>query len=169
MSGKKITVLKGENQTLSTGSILLAFGTAAAGSAAARILVKRLEISQSGTTTLAMIRGDMATRDNAGTLTTASLAPTAIRPIGGAVSGLSGNVAPVGGAARSGIISSADSGGTYTSIYPFNFPNTAGYLYKPDPDEEIEIPASTFFVVRFLTAPGTLTGWTFAITLQEES
>lgn len=163
----KITVLKGENQTLSTGSVLLALQTAAANAAAQHVFVKRLEISQSGTATLAMIRGEMATRDTAGTLTTTSLAPTTIRPIAGAASGLAGSTSVIGGTARSGITSTADSGGTYTSIYPFNFPNTAGYLYKPAPDEEIEVNSSTVFVVRFLAAPGTLTGWTFTLVLDE--
>ena len=162
-----ITVLKGENQTVSTGSILMAIQTAAANSLGARISIKRLEISQSGTTTLALIRGDIATRDTAGTLTLTSLAPTALRPVAGPASGIAGNTAPAGGTARSGIISSADSGGTYTSLFPFNFANTAGYLYKPAPDEEIQIPASTLFVVRFLTAPGTTTGWTFTLVIDE--
>jgi hypothetical protein len=162
-----VTVLKGENQTMSTGSIMLAIQTAAANSLGARIAIKRLEISQSGTATLAMLRADIATRDTAGTLTMTSLAPTAIRPVAGPASGIAGNTAPAGGTARSGITSSADSGGAYTSIYPFNFANTAGYLYKPAPDEEILIPASTLFVVRFLAAPGTLTGWTFALTIDE--
>ena len=164
----RITVLKGENLTLGTGNVLAALRTAAAAAAAARVRVKRLEISQSGSTTLAMIRGEFATRDTAGTLTMTSLAPTNIRPIGGPASGLAGNTAPAGGDGRSGINSSADSGGTYTSIYPFNFPNTAGYLYKPDPDEEIEVVASTVFVVRLLATPGTTTGWTFTLTLVEE-
>jgi hypothetical protein len=146
----KVTVLKGENQTLSTGSVLAAVQTAAAGSAGAHVKIKRLEISQSGSTTLAMIRGEIATRDTAGTLTVTSLAP------------------PAGGTARSGITSSADSGGTYTSLYPLNFPNTAGYLHKPAPDEEIWIPPSTLFVVRFLAAPGTLTGWTVVLVLDED-
>jgi hypothetical protein len=163
-----ITVLRGENVTLSTGSVLAALQTAAAGSAGARVKVKRLEISQNATTALAMCRGEIATRDTAGTLTTTSLAPTAIRPIGGQASGLSGTTNVLGGAGRSGITSSADSGGTYTTIYPFNFANTAGYLFKPDPSEEIEVPASTVFVVRFVTAPGTLTGWTFSVILDEE-
>lgn len=167
MSGK-ITVLKGENQTTSTGSILIAFQTAAAGSLGANIHLKRLEISQNATTTLAMLRGDIATRDTAGTLTTTSAAPVTVTPVGGAASGLSGNTSVIGGTGRSGIISSADSGGTYTSIFPFNFPNTAGYLWKPDPDEEIWIPASTVCVVRFLAAPGTTTGWTFSLWLREE-
>ena len=163
-----VTVLKGENQTLSTGSVLAAFRTAAAGAAAARVSIKRLEISQSGSTTLAMIRGEMATRDTAGTLTMTSLAPTPIRPVGGQASGLAGNTAPAGGDGRSGITSTADSGGTYTTLYPFNFANTAGYFWKPDPDEEIIVPASTVFVVRFVAAPATLTGWTFALVLLEE-
>jgi hypothetical protein len=162
-----ITVLKGENQTLSTGSILAAIQTAAANSNGARTAIKRLEISQSGSTTLAMIRGEIATRDTAGTLTVTSLAPTAVRPVSGPASGIAGSTAPAGGTARSGIVSSADSGGTYTQLFPFNFANTAGYLYKPAPDEEILIPASTLFVVRFLAAPGTLTGWTFTLVIDE--
>ncbi len=164
----RITVLKGENLTLSTGSVLGVLSTPVAGAIGARVKVKRLEISQSGTATLAMCRGEFFTRDNAGTLTTTSLAPTAIKPIGAASSAFSGNTSVIGGTARSGINSSADSGGAYTSIYPFAFPNTAGYLYKPAPDEEIEVPASTFFGVRFVTAPGTLTGWTFTLTIEEE-
>ncbi len=167
MSGR-ISILKGENQTLSTGSIVLAFQTAAVGSAASNIRLKRLELSQNGTATLAMLRADIATRDTAGTLTTTSLAPTVVRPVGGAASGIAGSTSVIGGVARSGIISSADSGGTYTSIYPFNFPNTAGFLWKPDPDEEIWISPSTVCVVRFLAAPGTLTGWTFSLWLAEE-
>jgi hypothetical protein len=162
------TVLKGENQTLSTGSILAAIQTAAVNANGAHIHIKRLEISQSGSTTLAMIRGDFATRDTAGTLTVTSLAPTAIRPVGGAASGIAGSTAPAGGTARSGITSSADSGGAYTSIYPFAFANTAGYLYKPAPDEELWFQPSTLFVVRFLAAPGTLTGWTFTLTISED-
>ncbi len=167
MSGR-ISVLKGENQTISTGSIMLAFQTAAVASAASNVRLKRLEISQNATTTLAMLRGDIATRDTAGTLTTTSLAPTAIRPVGGAASGLAGNTSVIGGVGRSGITSTADSGGAYTSIFPFNFANTAGYLWKPDPDEEIWISPSTVCVVRFLAAPGTLTGWTFTLVMAEE-
>jgi hypothetical protein len=164
-----ITVLKGENLTLTTGTLsIAAFRTAAAAAAAARVSIKRLEISQSGTTTLAMIRGEMATRDTAGTLTMTSLAPTTVRPVGGQASGLAGNTAPAGGDGRSGINASTDSGGAFTQLYPFAFPNTAGYLWKPDPDEEILIPASTVFVFRFLAAPATLTGWTFSLILNEE-
>ena len=164
----RITVLKGENLTLGTGNVLAALQTAAVGSAAAKIRFKRLEIGQSGSTTLAMIRGEIATRDTAGTLTTTSLAPTNLRPVGGAASGFSGNTAPAGGTGRSGINSSADSGGTYTQLYPFNFANTAGYLFKPDPDEQIEVPPSTLIVVRFLATPGTSTGWTFALVIEED-
>jgi hypothetical protein len=164
----KITVLAAENMTLGTGNVLAAFQTAASGANAARdIFIKRLEISQSGSTTLAQIRGEIATRDTAGTLTMTSQAPRVIRPLGGGVSGLAGSTAPAGGTARSGVNSSADSGGTYTNVLPFNFPNTAGYLHKPAPDEEIWVPPSTLIVVRFLATPGTATGWTVELTLDE--
>ncbi len=164
----RITVLKAENMSLGTGNVLAVLSTPAAATAGARFLVKRLEISQNGTTTLQQIRGEFFTRDNAGTLTTTSTAPTPVKPIGAAASAFAGNTSVIGGTARSGTNSSADSGGTYTSIYPFNFPNTSGYLYKPAPDEEIEVAASTFFGVRLLASPTTTTGWTVALTIEEE-
>lgn len=164
----RITVLKGQNLTLGTGSVLGVVQTPAAGTAAARVRVKRLEITQRGTATLAMCAGEFFTRDTAGTLTTTSLAPTPVKPIGAAASAFSGSTSVIGATGRSGINSSADSGGTYTSIFPFEFANTAGYLYKPDDTEAIEVPASTVFGVRFATAPGTTTGWTFTLTLEEE-
>jgi hypothetical protein len=164
----RITVLRGENLTLGTGNVLAAIQTAAVGSAAAKVRTKRLEISQSGSTTLAMIRGEIATRDTAGTLTTTSLAPANLRPVGGAASGLAGSTSVVGGAGRSGINSSADSGGTYAQLYPFNFANTAGFLLKPDPEEMVEVPPSTVCVVRLLATPGTTTGWTFVWVIEED-
>lgn len=164
----RITILSDENMTLGTGNVLAAFRTAAAAAAAARVRIKRLEISQSGTTTLAMIRGQIATRDAVGTLTMAATTPRNVRPAGGPASGLTGNTAPAGADARSGTNSSADSGGTYTQLHPFAFPNTAGYLYKPDPDEEIEIAASTILTVRLLASPATTTGWNVSLWLIEE-
>lgn len=164
----RITELVGENLTLTTGTLaIIAFRTAAITAAAGLVELLRLEISQRGTTTLAMIGGEIATRDTAGTLTMTSKAPTNIRPLGGPASGLAGNTAPAGGDGRSGINASVDSGGTYTQIHPFAFPNTAGYLWKPDPREQILIPPSTVFAVRFLAAPATLTGWTIVAVLDE--
>ena len=53
------------------------------------------------------------------------------------------------------------------NIIPFNFANLNGYLWKPDPEEEMRVTPGQVFVVRFLAAPGTLTGWTVAIWLEE--
>lgn len=166
--GYRIVVLKGENQTVGTGNVLMAVNTAAAITAAAGIIkVKRVEISQSGSTTLAMIRGEIATRTTAGTLTTTSSAPVNISPVGGTTPALAGSTNVIGTASSSGIISSADATGTYTSILPFNFANTAGYLFKPDPEEEILFGPATVFVVRLLATPGTTTGWTFSMVMGE--
>jgi hypothetical protein len=109
----------------------------------------------------------MATRTTAGTLTITSAAPVSIRPTPGAASAFTGSTAPAGGVGRSGINATVDSGGTYTELYPFNFANTSGYLYKPAPDEELWIDASTLFVVRFKADPSNLGGWTFALTIEE--
>ncbi len=164
----KITVLGAENITLTTGVTgLAAFQTAAAGSAAANVFLKRLEISQNGSTTLGMVRGAISTTTHT-TVTVTSTTPTNVRPAGGAASGLTGNTAVAGGTARSGTNVSAASGGAYVNLYLFNFSNTSGYLWKPDPEEEIWIPASTICVVRFLADPGALTAWTVSLWLKEE-
>lgn len=163
----KRTVLSAEEFDLSTGNVLAAFQTAAAGSAASNIRVTRVEIFQNGSTTLEMVRGEFATRDTAGTLTMTSTTPRTISPLGGAASGLSGNTAPAGGTGRSGTNSSADSGGTYTNIAYFNFANLNGYLWKPDPSEEIWVPPSTLFIIRLTAAPSSLLDWGISVWLDE--
>lgn len=162
----KMTVLSGENMTLGTGNVLAGFRPAAADAAGSIISVIRIEISQSGSTTLAMIRGAFGERDTAGTLTVTSAAPNPLT-LGGPASGFTGATTFIGTAARSGINSSADSGGTYTNTYPFSFANTAGYLWKPDPTEVVRVTPGRVFVVRLLATPGTTTGWNVSITLAE--
>lgn len=154
------TVLSAENLTLGTGNVLAAFRPANP------VKVTRVEITQSGTTTLAMVRGAIGERDTAGTLTLTATAPNP-EQLGGAASGLSGNTAPAGADGRSGTNSSADSGGTYTNTAVFSFPNVSGYLWKPDPGEEIMVIAGKVFVVRFLATPGTTTGWNVNVYLDE--
>lgn len=163
----KRTILEAENMSLTTAvRVLAAFQTAAAGSAASLVRITRLEISQSGSTTLGMVRGHIASRTTAGTLTMTATTPNNA-VVGGSASGLSGNTAPNGGTARSGTNASVDSTGTYTEIMPFNFANLNGYLWKPDRDEEIIVPPSTLVAVRFLADPATLTGWTISLHIDE--
>lgn len=161
------TILSAENISLGTGDVLAGFQTAAAGSAGSNVRVTRVEISQNASITLGAVRGDLATRNTSGTLTLTSTTPVRVNPVGGAASGLAGNTNILGGTARSGTNSSADSGGAYTELVPFNFMNLNGYLWKPDPQEELWIPPSTVFVVRLLASPGTTTGWTVAVWLDE--
>lgn len=162
------TVLSAEEFDLGTGAVLAAFQTAALGSHAANVRVTRVEIFQNGSTTLEMCRGELATRDTAGTLTMTATTPRTIRPIGGPASGLTGNTAPAGAVARSGTNSSADSGGTYNNIAYFNFANLNGYLWKPDPGEELWIPPSTLFVVRLTATPTSALDWGVSVWLDEE-
>ena len=162
----KLTVLTAENLTVGTGNVLAGFRPAAADAAASIVRVTRVEISQSGTTTLAMIRGAIGERDTAGTLTVTSTAPNPLT-LGGPGTGFTGATTFLGTAARSGTNSSADSGGTYVNTHVFNFANTAGYLWKPDPNEIITVTPGRVFVVRLLATPGTTTGWTVAVFLNE--
>lgn len=154
--------------SLGTGNGLLAFRTAAdLATAAGLIAIRRIEICQNAAAAAAQIRGALSTRDTAGTYTMTSVTPRAISPLGGPASGLAGNTAPAGGAGRIGINSSADSGGTYTDHYHFNFNNLNGWLWVPTPEERIEVPPATVWVVRFLASPGTTTGWTVSVTYEE--
>lgn len=162
------SILFGENLTTGTGNVLVAFQTTAAGTAGSNVRITRVEIGQAGSTTLAMVRAEMATRDTAGTLTMTSLAPKIIEPVGGAASAFAGNTAPAGGTGRSGINSSADSGGTYTTARPFMpFANTAGMLWQPTPNQEIWVPPSTLFVVRLLGSPTAASAWAFLVEMEE--
>ena len=163
----KRTVLSAEEFDLGTGAVLAAFRTAASGSAASNVRVTRVEIFQNGTTTLEMCRGEFATRDTAGTLTLTATTPRTISPLGGAASGLTGNTAPVGAAGRSGTNSSADSGGAYVNIAYFNFANLNGYLFKPDPGEEIWVPPDTVFIVRLTATPTGALDWGVSVWLDE--
>jgi hypothetical protein len=164
----KIYVAAGENLTMGNGIGMLAFRTAAdLATAAGMIAIRRIEISQSGSTTAAQIRGALSTRDTAGTYTMTSITPKAISPIGGPISGLVGNTAPVGGAGRIGVASSADSGGAYVDHYYFSFNNLNGWLWVPTPEERIEVPHATVWVCRLLAAPGTTTGWNISVTYEE--
>ncbi len=163
----KITVLTAENMTLTTAiRQLVLINTAAAGSAASNIRVKRVEISQSGSTTLGLVRGSFHTQT--GTTTTGtSTTPATTSPLGGAASGLSGNTNVSGGTGRSGTNLSVNTTPAKTVQHYFNFANLNGYLWVPAPDQEIWIPPSTMWGIDFLADPATLTGWTVSVTLDE--
>jgi hypothetical protein len=163
----KLTVLTAENMTLTTAiRQLMIIYSAAAGSAASNIRVKRVEISQNGSTTLNMIRGAFATQTGT-TVTATSTTPQVISPLGAAASGLSGNSSPAGATGRCGTNLSVNTTPVYTQHHYFNFANLNGYLWKPAPDEEILIPPSTLWGIYFLADPTTLTGWTISVWLEE--
>lgn len=156
------------NLTVGTGNVLFALRTAAdAVTAGGNIAIRRVEIGQSGTTTAEMVRGHIATRDTAGTLTMTSATPRPISPAGGPASGITGSTAPAGTAAKVGTDSSADSGGAYVTLRPFTFHNLNGYLWVPTPSEVIEVPPATVIVVQLLASPTGTTGWTIAVDFEE--
>jgi hypothetical protein len=164
----RITNLTARDMTMTTNiNHLAVISSAAVGSHAARIGIKRIEISQRTSTTLGMVSGALSRRTG-GAVTATATTPANLRPLGGPASGLTGNVAPVGGAGRSGTASTVDTTPAYTNHHFFEFANLNGYLWKPDPEEEIEIPASTIWVVRFMADPATLTGWTISVILDEK-
>lgn len=158
-------IISGENLSLGTGDVLLAFQPAAAGNAGSIIEVERVEVTQNATTTSAQSRISLGSRNTAGTLTMTSAAPNPL-PLGGPASGIAGGTSPLS-AATAGVNSSADSGGTYVNTWPCNPNNQGGYLWIPIPEHKIIVPPGVVFVVRFLAAPGTTTGWTVIAAIHE--
>jgi len=158
-------VLSGENMTLGTGSVLAAIQSAAAGAAGSILEIEKVEITQSGTTTAAQVRITLGQRDTTGTLTVTSATPAPL-VLGGPSSGITGGTSPLT-AAKSGVNSSADSGGTYTNTMPCSPNNIGGYAFIAIPEHKLIIPPSTVFVVRHLTAPATTSGWTVSVWFHE--
>lgn len=158
-------VLFGENMTLSTGSVLAAIQPAAAGSAASWLEIERVEVTQNHNTTSAQARIVMSSRNTAGTLTVTGATPAPL-VLGGVASGITSGTSPLT-AAKCGVNSSADSGGTYTDTWPCNPNNQGGYSWIPIPEHKIDVPAGTVFVVRFVAAPGDTAGWTVAVVFHE--
>jgi hypothetical protein len=159
-------VLTAENMTLGTGSVLAAIQSAAAAAAGSILGIERVEVTQNHNAVAAQVRPLLGTRDTAGTFTLTSSTP---RPLvlGGPASGISGNVAPAGAAARCGTNSSADTGGTYTDTYYVNNNNLGGFGWVPIPEHKIIVPPSTLFVVRFAAAPADTAGWTVSVWFDE--
>jgi hypothetical protein len=158
-------ILSGENLSLGTGDVLAAMQTAAAGNAGSIIEIERVEVTQNATATSAQVRLALGQRNTSGTLTVTSATPNPI-VLGGPASGIAGGTSPLT-AAKSGVNSSADSGGTYTSTYVVNPNNQGGFLWIPIPEHKIILPPSTVFAVWFVAAPGTTTGWTVSVNFHE--
>jgi hypothetical protein len=167
MTGRVYTV-NGENGTLGTGSVLLAMRTAAdKATAGGELAILRIEVFQNASVTAGQCRLEMFTRDTAGTLTMTSVTPRALSPLNGPASAITGSTAPAGTAAKVGFNSSADSGGTYVTVYNTNFNNLNGYLWVPTPEERIIIPPATVWGLRFTANPTSTTGWGVAVTYAE--
>lgn len=161
------TVLWDQNMTLTAGvTVLAAFRPAATLGASSIVRVTRVEISQHATTTLQMVRGVIANRVSGSTLTMQGMSPTPIA-LGGAASGLASSTAPAAAAGRAGTNASLDTTPSYGYVRPFVFANLNGYLWKPDPKEEIVVVPDQVFVVKFLADPTSLAGWTIAVDLDE--
>ena len=157
--------LIGRNLTLGTGSVLAAIQAAAAGSAGSWLEIERIEVNQSGSTTIEQLNLALSNRDTSGTLTVTSATPSPL-VLGGPASGVSGGTAPTT-AAKCGINSSADSGGTYTDIDYCSSNNLGGYLWQPIPEHKLIVPPGVIFCVRFMATPTGTTGWCVKVTYNE--
>jgi hypothetical protein len=160
----RIYTVGAENVTISTGKPLFCI-TPTASAAGSLIGIHRLDVSQSGTTTSAMIRAALSTRTGSTVTATTGLTPKNLSPVGGPISAIASGTAAAAGTVGSPV--TTDTTPAYTDFYYFNFNNLNGLLYIPTPPEMPEIPASTVMVFRTLADPATLTGWTWTLTYEE--
>lgn len=153
-----------ENQTIVADATLVIVRTASALSTRGSIIeVKRVTVSQQGTSTsqeLGVILGQKASAF--GTYTSTTPSP---HTIGGAASGLTGSTSAA--AASAGTDASAEGAGTVTATHTEGFNNLNGYLWVPTDDERIIIPTDTAFIVKIRGTPTTLTGWNATLTYEE--
>ena len=154
-------VLSGANQTI-TGAVTLAFlnpGTTSG------FEVLRAWVSQTGTTTQAMVRVQMNTQVSVfPTLVSATPAKTKLSdPISLIVGGTAG------AAGTCGINASAEGAGAKSVILSDAFNNLSGWLWVPTPQETIimNAGAASGFGLHLPAAPASLTGWTFGIVYRE--
>lgn len=167
----RIYTIVGENLSLGTGSVLATINPVAittVPAAGSLIAIRRVEVSQSGSTTSAISRLALSSRDSAGTLTVTSVTPTSTIP-GSAASAIAGATNALT-AGKCGINSSADSGGTYTNLW-VTAPNVLnGWLWVPTPQEIMYFVGGstiTVFCVRFVAAPTSTTGYDVSVMFEE--
>ena len=158
-------ILTGENFTVGTGYILAAIQPAAANAAGSILEIERIEVGQNSTSTSAQCRLFFANRDTAGTLTVTSATPSPI-VLGGPASGITGGTSPLT-AAKCGINSSADSGGTYVYGPYYNFNNQGGFLWQPIPQHTILVVPGKVFCVGMAAAPSDTAGWSINVWYHE--
>ena len=155
-------VLSGANQTLANAAVTLAFlnpGTTSG------FEVLRAWVSQSGTTTQAMVRVQMNTQVSAFP-TLVSATPAKLK-LSDPVSLITGGTA--GAAGTSGVNASAEGAGAKTVIWSDVFNNLSGWLWVPTPAETIILNAgaASGFGLHLPAAPATLTGWSFGLVFRE--
>jgi hypothetical protein len=126
--------------------------------------IYRVEIGQDENATSAMVRGALSWRTG-GNLTVATVTPNPLLS-GGAASTIAG-VAGTLAAGKCGITGSADATPTYLDFHNFAFNALNGYLWIPTPEERPVVAGAIAFVVRFLTDPATLLGWTSTVVFEE--
>ncbi len=106
-------------------------------------LIHRVQISQTGSTTSAMVRFQLVRKSAAATVT--SYTPLLLDTGDGAAKS-------VGGTSATGITASAE--GTDTDIvYSDTFNALTGVLYLPTPEERITVPGAGFLGLKFPANP----------------
>lgn len=155
-------ILSGTNLTLANAAVTLGFINPGA---TASIEILRAWVSQSGTTTQAMVRVQMNTQVSVFP-TLVSATPAKLK-LSDPVSLIVGGTA--GAAGTCGINASAEGAGAKTVITPDTFNNLAGWLWVPTPAETIVLNAgaASGFGLHLPAAPASLTGWNFGIVFRE--
>ena len=127
--------------------------------------VIRAWVGQSGSTTSAQQRIQLATKVTA-FQTVTSVTPQKLK-INDPVSGIAGDTTIAAG--KCGVNASAEGAGPLTVLWEDVFNVLNGWLWVPTPDERIIMPpgTSSAFCIYFPVAPSSLTNWSAGMVIKE--
>lgn len=154
------------NQTVIADSQMVIIRAATAYASRASLLrVTRMWCSQAGTATSQQLAVRWGLQASAfGTFTSTTPAPLKINAV---ASGIAGSTSVA--AASAGTDSSANSGGTFTTLGQDGFNNLNGWLWVPTPEDQIWVGPDLTFCLQLQGTPTTLTNWSAGITFAEET
>jgi hypothetical protein len=164
MSASQAYTVTMANQTVIADSEMITIRAATAWTSRASLLeILRITCSQSGTSTSQQLAIRCGLKASAfGTFTSTTPAPLTLNSVASAITGSTTNAA-----SSSGTDSSANGGGTFTTLWQEGFNNLNGYLWVPTPEERVLVGPDLTFLVQLQGTPTTLTGWNAVLTFRE--
>ena len=149
------SVVMANATVIANGELVTIRAATAFASRASVLRIYRLECSQTGSTTSAMLAVRWGLKASAfGTFTAATPSPSALGVVASAITGSTSNAA-----SSCGVNASANGAGTLTVLDHQAFNNLNGFEKIFTPEERIIVGPDLTFVLQLQGTPSPLTGW----------